>query len=155
MSANDDNQPPKPDQVRDLLGPPLTPEQREEKRKALTQRQREARAGTDLSSLLSDQPPPSPEAPIAPVSTATDSPAGSEKAVAASVKTPVATELPVREDLLKPAVSFLSSPNVRSADRGKKLAFLQSKGLNQREIQEAFNRVGEVQPDAAAIAVSL
>jgi len=145
MSANDDNQAPKQDQVRDLLGPPLTPEQREEKRKALTQRQKEARAGADLSSLLAQQPPPSTEASVVPTPTASKLPAAVESTV---------SELPLREDLLKPAVSFLSSPNVRSADRGKKLAFLQKKGLNQREIQEAFQRVGEEKPDASSIAAS-
>lgn len=49
---------------------------------------------------------------------------------------------PLREDLIKPAVSFLSSPNVRSADKAKKIAFLQKKGLNQAEIDEAFKRSG-------------
>jgi hypothetical protein len=145
MSDNDDNQPPKQDQVRDLLGPALTPEQREEKRKALVQRQKDARAGADLSTLLAQQPPSSPESSAVP---------GATKAPVPVVEAKPSDDLPLREDLIKPAVSFLSSPNVRSADRAKKLAFLQKKGLNQREIQEAFQRVGETKPDAAAIAVS-
>lgn len=49
---------------------------------------------------------------------------------------------PLREDLIKSAVSFLSSANVRSAERVKKVAFLQKKGLNQAEIDEAFKRAG-------------
>ncbi|KAI8336897.1 peroxisome membrane anchor protein Pex14p [Blakeslea trispora] len=46
-----------------------------------------------------------------------------------------------RQDLIKSAVSFLSSPNVQSADREKKVAFLQKKGLTQEEIDEAFQVV--------------
>ncbi|KAG0744821.1 hypothetical protein G6F57_007051 [Rhizopus arrhizus] len=49
----------------------------------------------------------------------------------------------LREDLLKSAVSFLSSPNVQSADKNKKTAFLEKKGLTQEEIDEAFKRVGD------------
>ncbi|KAI7907825.1 peroxisomal membrane anchor protein conserved region-domain-containing protein [Cokeromyces recurvatus] len=63
-----------------------------------------------------------------------------------SIPTPTATTLPsdgLREDLIKQAVSFLSSANVRSADKEKKMAFLQKKGLNQAEIDEAFKRVGD------------
>jgi hypothetical protein len=45
--------------------------------------------------------------------------------------------------MIKPAVSFLSSANVRSADKAKKIAFLQQKGLNQAEIDEAFKRTGD------------
>jgi hypothetical protein len=149
MSSNNDNPPEKQDQVRDLLGPPLTPEQREEKRKQLAQRQKEARAGADLSTLLAQQSPASTETTVDP---ATVKPT---EATPTKPITSTASDMPIREDLLKPAVSFLSSPNVRSADRGKKLAFLQKKGLNQREIQEAFKRVGESQPEASAIEVTM
>ncbi|OBZ87148.1 Peroxisomal membrane protein PEX14 [Choanephora cucurbitarum] len=45
-----------------------------------------------------------------------------------------------RQDLIKSAVSFLSSPNVQSADKEKKIAFLQKKGLTQAEIDEAFKQ---------------
>ncbi|CAO3677703.1 unnamed protein product [Rhizopus stolonifer] len=41
---------------------------------------------------------------------------------------------------LKSAVSFLSSTNVQSAEKEKKIAFLQKKGLTQAEIDEAFKR---------------
>ncbi|KAI8084409.1 peroxisomal membrane anchor protein conserved region-domain-containing protein [Gilbertella persicaria] len=65
---------------------------------------------------------------------------------AASANTPSPTtnsnNAVLREDLIKPAVSFLSSPNVRSADKEKKISFLQKKGLNQAEIDEAFKRAG-------------
>ncbi|KAI9267451.1 peroxisomal membrane anchor protein conserved region-domain-containing protein [Sporodiniella umbellata] len=50
--------------------------------------------------------------------------------------------LALREDLLKSAVSFLSSANVQSADKEKKIAFLQKKGLTSTEIDEAFKRAG-------------
>ncbi|KAI8889694.1 hypothetical protein K501DRAFT_329134, partial [Backusella circina FSU 941] len=52
------------------------------------------------------------------------------------------TTTELREDLIKSAVSFLTSPNVQAADKGKKIAFLQKKGLNQAEIDEAFKRTG-------------
>ncbi|KAI8878240.1 hypothetical protein K501DRAFT_336891 [Backusella circina FSU 941] len=48
----------------------------------------------------------------------------------------------MREDLLKSAVSFLTSPNVQSADREKKIQFLKKKGLDDEEIEEAFKRAG-------------
>lgn len=48
----------------------------------------------------------------------------------------------LRQDLINSAVSFLSSANVQSADKSKKVAFLEKKGLTQAEIDEAFNRVG-------------
>lgn len=58
---------------------------------------------------------------------------------------------PLREDLIKSAVSFLSSANVRSADKGKKVAFLQKKGLNQAEIDEAFKRSGSDEQASSAV----
>ncbi|KAI8991998.1 peroxisomal membrane anchor protein conserved region-domain-containing protein [Mycotypha africana] len=48
---------------------------------------------------------------------------------------------PLREDMIKQAVSFLSSLKVRSADKDKKIAFLRNKGLTQAEIDESFKRV--------------
>lgn len=47
----------------------------------------------------------------------------------------------MKEDLIKSAVSFLSSANVQTADRDKKVEFLKKKGLNDQEIGEAFKRV--------------
>ena len=61
---------------------------------------------------------------------------------------------PLREDMLKSAVSFLSSPNVRSADNAKKVAFLRQKGLTTDEITEAFKREGENGPVTTATVAS-
>ncbi|KAI8643168.1 hypothetical protein BD408DRAFT_365377 [Parasitella parasitica] len=47
----------------------------------------------------------------------------------------------MKEELIKSAVSFLSSANVKTADRFKKAEFLRKKGLNDQEIEEAFKRV--------------
>lgn len=47
----------------------------------------------------------------------------------------------MKENLIKSAVSFLSSANVKTADREKKVEFLRKKGLNDQEIEEAFKRV--------------
>ncbi|KAI8328899.1 peroxisomal membrane anchor protein conserved region-domain-containing protein [Chlamydoabsidia padenii] len=46
----------------------------------------------------------------------------------------------LREDKLKLAVSFLSSPKVQTADKSKKTAFLKQKGLTDAEIDEAYRR---------------
>lgn len=70
--------------------------------------------------------------PVPPPTTIPTTPSTTETNAAAAI----------REDMIKPAVSFLSSPNVRSADREKKVAFLQKKGLSQTEITEAFKRAG-------------
>lgn len=67
---------------------------------------------------------------------------------------PAASNEPLREDMLKNAVSFLSSPNVRSADTAKKVAFLRQKGLTQPEIEEAFKRVGDSGAAAATTATT-
>ena len=53
---------------------------------------------------------------------------------------------PLNEQLIKSAVSFLSSPNVKSAETVKKVAFLKNKGLSAEEIQEAFKRVDDIVP---------
>ncbi|KAI9307353.1 peroxisomal membrane anchor protein conserved region-domain-containing protein [Cunninghamella echinulata] len=50
------------------------------------------------------------------------------------------TQPPLREDKLKLAVSFLSSPKVQTADKVKKTAFLKQKGLTDQEIEEAYKR---------------
>ncbi|KAI8137413.1 peroxisomal membrane anchor protein conserved region-domain-containing protein [Fennellomyces sp. T-0311] len=84
----------------------------------------------EQSEALPSQPPTSSEQPTKQV------PLNAEPA----------TPAPLREDLLKSAVSFLSSPNVRSADTAKKVAFLRQKGLSADEITEAFKRVGENAP---------
>ncbi|CAO3649683.1 unnamed protein product [Cunninghamella echinulata] len=52
----------------------------------------------------------------------------------------MSTEPQLREDLLKLAINFLSSPKVQTADKEKKITFLKSKGLTDAEITEAFKR---------------
>ncbi|KAI8637352.1 peroxisomal membrane anchor protein conserved region-domain-containing protein [Parasitella parasitica] len=94
-------------------------------------------ASHGLSNLLDQSTPvapPNTQATAAPV------PPTTSPAIAETATADVAA--PIREDMIKPAVSFLSSPNVRSADRAKKVAFLQKKGLTQAEIAEAFKRAG-------------
>ncbi|KAI8360516.1 peroxisomal membrane anchor protein conserved region-domain-containing protein [Mortierella sp. GBAus27b] len=46
----------------------------------------------------------------------------------------------VREDILASAVKFLQDPKVQSSPLGKKVAFLESKGLTSQEIEEALAR---------------
>ncbi|KAL9554097.1 hypothetical protein MBANPS3_002963 [Mucor bainieri] len=62
----------------------------------------------------------------------------------------------MKEDLIKSAVSFLSSANVKTADRGKKIEFLRKKGLDDQEIDEAFKRVeaASTPQDQQAVATS-
>ncbi|KAI5968297.1 PEX14 [Candida margitis] len=49
----------------------------------------------------------------------------------------------MNDELINSAVSFLRDPNVASAALTKKVEFLESKGLNQEEIEEALKRVNE------------
>ncbi|CEJ02789.1 hypothetical protein G6F70_005864 [Rhizopus microsporus] len=67
----------------------------------------------------------------------------SNQAPSEQTKPEQTSTITLREDMLKPAVSFLTSPNVQSADKAKKIAFLQKKGLTQAEIDEAFKRAGD------------
>ncbi|KAF9366298.1 peroxisomal membrane protein pex14 [Mortierella sp. NVP85] len=46
----------------------------------------------------------------------------------------------VREDILASAVKFLQDPKVQASTLGKKVAFLESKGLTSEEIEEAMRR---------------
>ncbi|GBL51797.1 peroxisomal membrane protein pex14 [Candidozyma auris] len=46
----------------------------------------------------------------------------------------------MNEDLINSAVSFLKDPNVASSPLNKKVEFLETKGLNEQEIEEALNR---------------
>lgn len=46
----------------------------------------------------------------------------------------------MNEELLSSAVSFLKDPGVASSPLNKKIEFLQSKGLNEQEIEEAMRR---------------
>jgi hypothetical protein len=100
----------------------------------------------DLNNLLSNKPAPVASPSVQEVATPA-APAGTSTSTsttpAPAVPTTTSTAPSIREDMIKPAVSFLSSPNVRSADKAKKIAFLQNKGMNQAEIDEAFKRAGD------------
>ncbi|KAF7724538.1 peroxisomal membrane protein pex14 [Apophysomyces ossiformis] len=96
----------------------------------------------DITNAVPSQPPKIPETEQKSEPTTTSSATTTTSTPTPPTSLPAAED-PLREDLLKPAVSFLSSPNVRSADTAKKIAFLKNKGLNKREIDEAFRRVGQ------------
>jgi len=49
--------------------------------------------------------------------------------------------MPIREDLVSSALTFLSDPKVQSSPLAKRLSFLESKGLTQEEITEVLNRL--------------
>ncbi|KAG0296350.1 peroxisomal membrane protein pex14 [Linnemannia gamsii] len=59
-----------------------------------------------------------------------------------------------REDILASAVKFLQDPKVQASTLGKKVAFLESKGLTSEEIEEAMQRANGTTPAAAAGPVS-
>lgn len=50
----------------------------------------------------------------------------------------------MNQDLIDNAISFLSSPNVSSSSKQKKIAFLESKGLTKEEIDAAFDAVKDI-----------
>ena len=53
--------------------------------------------------------------------------------------------MPIREDLVSSALTFLSDSKVQASPLAKRLAFLESKGLTQEEITEVLNRVNNPQ----------
>ncbi|KAH7053776.1 peroxisomal membrane anchor protein conserved region-domain-containing protein [Linnemannia elongata] len=55
-----------------------------------------------------------------------------------------------REDILASAVKFLQDPKVQASSLGKKVAFLESKGLTSEEIEEAMQRANGTAPAAGA-----
>ncbi|KAF8928085.1 peroxisomal membrane anchor protein conserved region-domain-containing protein [Dissophora ornata] len=59
-----------------------------------------------------------------------------------------------REDILASAVKFLQDPKVQASTLGKKVAFLESKGLTSEEIEEAMQRANGTSPAGNAAAVS-
>ncbi|KAI8993185.1 peroxisomal membrane anchor protein conserved region-domain-containing protein [Pilobolus umbonatus] len=61
----------------------------------------------------------------------------------------------MREDLLTSAESFLSSPQVISSDKSKKVEFLKKKGLTEEEITEAFRRVENKSIDDQPVEMTL
>lgn len=55
-------------------------------------------------------------------------------------------------DLISSAVSFLKDPNVASSPLSKKIEFLQSKGLNEQQIEEALKRANDSSSGSSASA---
>lgn len=49
---------------------------------------------------------------------------------------------PIRQEMVSSAISFLSDPKVQSSSLGQRVAFLESKGLNTSEIEEALRQSG-------------
>lgn len=111
----------KVDKVRELLGQRMTPEERERKKKELIEKQKEARqrAGRTEEVQLN----------------------GENTNVTDTNATNAIQPTQPRENLILPAIKFLSSPQVRNANEDKKVKFLLSKGLTQAEIDIAKNRV--------------
>lgn len=58
----------------------------------------------------------------------------------------------MREELITSAISFLSDPKVQSAPLAKKVSFLESKGMNSEEIEEAMARANGKSSGAIATA---
>ncbi|KAF9187827.1 peroxisomal membrane protein pex14 [Haplosporangium sp. Z 767] len=61
----------------------------------------------------------------------------------------------VREDIIASAVKFLQDPKVQASSLGKKVAFLESKGLTQQEIEEAMARANGTSTGAPAGTVAV
>ncbi|KAF9439204.1 peroxisomal membrane protein pex14 [Entomortierella beljakovae] len=58
----------------------------------------------------------------------------------------------LREDIIASAVKFLQDPNVQASSLGKKVAFLESKGLTAQEIEESMARANGTSTSAATVA---
>ncbi|KAF8982801.1 peroxisomal membrane protein pex14 [Entomortierella lignicola] len=56
-----------------------------------------------------------------------------------------------REDILNSAVKFLQDPKVQASSLGKKVSFLESKGLTTQEIEEAMKRANGTSTGAAPV----
>ncbi|GAM28873.1 hypothetical protein SAMD00019534_120490 [Acytostelium subglobosum LB1] len=68
-----------------------------------------------------------------------------KKSQAASVAPPVAATTPgLREDLVRKAVTFLTNPNVKNTALGRKVAYLEKRGMTPEEIKEALMRHEEL-----------
>ncbi|OEL19694.1 Peroxisomal membrane protein PEX14 [Dichanthelium oligosanthes] len=61
---------------------------------------------------------------------------------------------PMREDYVQNAVKFLSHPKVRGSPVVYRRSFLEKKGLTTQEIDEAFRRVPDPQPNATTATAS-
>ncbi|KAG0002107.1 hypothetical protein BGZ65_002921 [Modicella reniformis] len=141
------------DPVRQLLqeNGSLTTEQRNERREALLKRQREARekaqqlAQTARANASSGSGSTAPAPSVASTSSTTVTPSPATPVAAPAQATAIATapvvDAPIRESMVQQAVSFLSSPNVQSAEESKKAQFLEKKGLTAKEIELARARV--------------
>ena len=64
-----------------------------------------------------------------------------------STDAPTSTATSIREEMVSASVKFLRDPKVTSAPLAKKIAFLESKGVTNAEIQVAISRVNN--PDIA------
>lgn len=56
----------------------------------------------------------------------------------------------MNEDLINSAVSFLKDPNVALSPLNKKVEFLESKGLNEQEIEEALKRANNASSSSSS-----
>ncbi|KAI8809045.1 peroxisomal membrane anchor protein conserved region-domain-containing protein [Cladochytrium replicatum] len=130
----------------------LTPEERRQIRERLREQQR---ASANYRTPALPTPPSSAPSSSEPAPTLSNN---APAVVSTESTAPPATESTAqpREDLIKTAVQFLSSSNVRSAPMSKKSAFLVSKGLTQEEIDIAVRRVSpsDVTPSLSTPAVS-
>ncbi|XP_052140563.1 peroxisomal membrane protein PEX14-like isoform X2 [Oryza glaberrima] len=62
------------------------------------------------------------------------------------------TPQPMREDYIQNAVNFLGHPKVKSSPVFYRRSFLEKKGLTKEEIDEAFRRVPDPQPNSTDVA---
>jgi peroxin-14 len=58
---------------------------------------------------------------------------------------------PPREDLLHNAILFLNDPQVQTSSLASKISFLEGKGLNEDEIQEAIRRARSGQGSTSGV----
>ncbi|KAL6073869.1 hypothetical protein QOT17_004562 [Balamuthia mandrillaris] len=81
-----------------------------------------------------------------------------EEATPASTPAPAPKPKVIREEQVQNALKFLTHPKVQSSPLGKRIAFLEHKGLNDDEISEALKRANvssaEIKAAAAATAAT-
>ncbi|KAJ3383224.1 hypothetical protein HDU92_004295 [Lobulomyces angularis] len=126
---------------------PLTEEKRNEIKKKLLEKQREAREnGKIITSKEVDQPKTNPfssSTTPAPVDTAEELNAPQsdiDSAVAPKSDTTISEN---RKELIENAIKFLKSPKVKAADNHSKKMFLLKKGLTEIEIDECLKKTVE------------
>ncbi|RHZ87336.1 hypothetical protein Glove_37g75 [Diversispora epigaea] len=120
------------DKVRELLGPSLTPEEREKKNKELTQKQR------DIQKSKRMRPNSGTNSTNSEINNGVDVTTTSKFS-----SSPSSMNIEPRENFISQAVNFLSSPNIIKAEEEKKTQFLLSKGLTRKEIEIAKEKVKE------------